>query len=540
MKDEDKNKDQLMEELVSLRKEIARRKKSGEWHEQAEEALEDGSPDQKIGTISNITERKAMKDALTHSHDLMRYIIEHTRSDVAVHDRDMKYLYVSQSYLDDYNVKEQDIIGKHHYDVFPDLPQKWRDVHERVLQGETLGAEDDPYYREDGSVEWTRWECRPWYEADGSIGGLIVYTEIITERKKVEESLRENEERWRRAIVSSPIPIMIHDEDDQILQLSDGWTKFSGYTIEDISTLGDWTELAYGERTGSKKEYIDTLFSIDRTVQNGEWIITAKDGSKRIWDFQTTPIGRTQGGKRVLHSIAIDVTERRKAEKIIQDSLEEKTILLKEIHHRVKNNLQIISSLLDLQSETIESEAVKDIFSTSQQRIRSMALIHEMLYKGKDLGKINFDRYISEMIEYMRNTSGLLNENVAIDLDTSGIELNIDTAIPVGLLVNELISNSYKHAFPEDPENINEGEGKSNTIDIKFEAIDDGKYSLVFRDNGVGIPEEIDIEQSSTLGLQLVGMFVEQLHGSIELDREHGTTYHIIFNTRNASTMKKM
>jgi len=143
------------------------------------------------GVNQDITDRKLSEKALMHSHTLLRYIVEHTRSAVAVHDRDMKYIYVSQRYLNDYKVKEKDVIGKHHYEVFPDLPQKWRDVHQKAMRGEVSSAEDDPYVREDGSVDWTRWECRPWYEADGSIGGIIVYTEVITERKQAEKSLKE-------------------------------------------------------------------------------------------------------------------------------------------------------------------------------------------------------------------------------------------------------------------------------------------------------------------------------------------------------------
>jgi PAS domain S-box-containing protein len=145
-----------------------------------------GRPRKMFGTIQDITEQKRAEKALAHSHDLMRYIIEHNRSAVAVHDRDLRYIYVSQRYLDDYKVKEKDVIGKHHYEVFPDLPQKWRDVHQRALAGEVCSAEDDPYYREDGTVDWTRWECRPWYQADGSIGGIIIYTEVVTDRKRAE------------------------------------------------------------------------------------------------------------------------------------------------------------------------------------------------------------------------------------------------------------------------------------------------------------------------------------------------------------------
>lgn len=144
---------------------------------------------EKLNQIEINKEIKKSEEQLVHSRDLMRYIIEHNRSAVAVHDRDLKYLYVSQRYLDDYKVSDKDIIGKHHYEVFPDLPQKWRNVHQKALRGEISSAEKDAYIREDGTVDWTRWECRPWYEADGSIGGIIVYTEVITERIESEKKI---------------------------------------------------------------------------------------------------------------------------------------------------------------------------------------------------------------------------------------------------------------------------------------------------------------------------------------------------------------
>ena len=156
----------------------------------APELTPDGSVCSVLSVARDITERKRAEQALTHSRDLMRYIIEHNRSAVAVHDRGLKYLYVSQRYLQEYKVNEHDVIGKHHYDVFPDLPQKWRDVHQKALAGEISSAEDDPYVRQDGTVDWTRWECRPWYQADGSIGGIIIYTEVITERKRAEARMQ--------------------------------------------------------------------------------------------------------------------------------------------------------------------------------------------------------------------------------------------------------------------------------------------------------------------------------------------------------------
>src|ERR1019366_4800731 len=171
----------------------------------APELTPDGSVCSVLSVARDITERKRGEQALTHSRDLMRYIIEHNRSAVAVHDRDLKYLYVSQRFLQEYKVKEHDVIGKHHYDVFPDLPQKWRDIHQKALAGEISSAADDPYVREDGTVDWTCWECRPWYEADGSIGGIIIYTEIITERKRADEALQRSERLLKNAEATAHI-----------------------------------------------------------------------------------------------------------------------------------------------------------------------------------------------------------------------------------------------------------------------------------------------------------------------------------------------
>ncbi len=151
--------------------------------------LIDGAPKYLAGYSIDITDQKKAEAGLIHSRDLLAYIISHARSAIAVHDRDMRYIYVSEQYLKEYKVQEQNVIGRHHYEVFPDLPQKWRDVHQRALAGEVSGSERDPYVRADGSVEWTRWECRPWYEAGGAIGGIIIYTEVITDRVRAEEAL---------------------------------------------------------------------------------------------------------------------------------------------------------------------------------------------------------------------------------------------------------------------------------------------------------------------------------------------------------------
>jgi len=174
------------------------------------------------------------KKALRHSRDLMSYIIEHNRSAIAVHDRDFKYIYVSQQYLTDYNVAEKDVIGKHHYDVFPDLPQKWKDVHLKALAGEVSSAEDDVFVRADGSVEWTRWECRPWYEQDNSIGGFVIYTEVITKRKLAEIAIRKSEEKYRAIIQATRDGFWAIDGNGKFIDVNSSYVRMSGYSQEEL------------------------------------------------------------------------------------------------------------------------------------------------------------------------------------------------------------------------------------------------------------------------------------------------------------------
>jgi PAS domain S-box-containing protein len=173
-----------------------------------------------VGIGYEITERKKAEDDMRHSHYLMSYIIEHSNSAIAVHDKDLKYIYVSKSYLKEYNVTEQNIIGKHHYEVFPDIPQKWKDVHQKALQGVVSSADEDLFIREDGSEWWTRWECRPWYDSEGLIGGIIIYTEVITERKNMERKIIESEAYYRALIDLSPDGIIIADYEGTISYVS--------------------------------------------------------------------------------------------------------------------------------------------------------------------------------------------------------------------------------------------------------------------------------------------------------------------------------
>ncbi len=223
-----------------------------------------------------------------------------------------------------------------------------------------------------------------------------------------------------------------------------------------------------------------------------------------------------------------EISERKKAESQLSESLKEKEVLLKEIHHRVKNNMQVISSLLRLQSWQIKDEKMQEIFKGCQDRIKSMALIHEKLYQSEDLARIDFAEYVRSLTNNLFSMYRCGMEAVDIKLDMDKFYLDINTAIPLGLIVNELVSNSLKYAFPEKGAGGQERESKDE-IDISLCCENKGRVALVVRDNGVGLPPGFDYRKSESLGLQLVTDLVDQLDGSIELERKKGTAFVITF-----------
>lgn len=204
----------------------------------------------------------------------------------------------------------------------------------------------------------------------------------------------------------------------------------------------------------------------------------------------------------------------------IKQSLREKEVLLQEIHHRVKNNLQVVSSLLYLQSKKIKDKPTFEILQDSQNRVRSMALVHEKLYQSKDLARVDFAEYARNLANYILRSHGVNSNVIKLKIKVDDVFLGIDTAVPCGLILNELVSNSLKHAFPG---------GREGEIRIELRLDDDKKFTLMVSDNGVGIPKDLDFRNTESLGLQLVDTLVNQLEGTIELDRSGGTAFKTTF-----------
>ena len=248
---------------------------------------------------------------------------------------------------------------------------------------------------------------------------------------------------------------------------------------------------------------------------------------KAHFELEQQVLERTEALSRTNEELRAEMDERERIETKLKKSLEEKEILLKEIHHRVKNNLQIISSLLNLQSRYINDEEMLDIYKESQNRVKSMAIIHEKLYQSEDLAKIDFGDYVKSLVLDLFNSYGADKGSTALDINIKDVLLDINTAIPCGLIVNELVTNSIKHGFQINRAKQLPFDGQ-NKIAVNITKKDEF-YNMSVYDNGTGFPDNLDFHNTDSLGMQLVISLTSQLRGTVELERNNGTLFRIIF-----------
>jgi PAS domain S-box-containing protein len=357
------------------------------------------------------------------------------------------------------------------------------------------------------------------------IDHLLVTIRRAIEKQEAEQALRESEALYHNLVETSQDLIWRCDVEGRFIFLNPAWEQTHGYTIKEM--LGrQFTDFQTPEVAARDIQEFNRHLA-GGSVIGYETSYISKSGDEIRLIFNAMPLLDADGNIIGTQGTAYDVTERKRAEEQIKASLREKEVMLKEIHHRVKNNLQVISSLLDLQTESIRDPQIFQMFQDSQRRIHSMALVHEKLYQSQDLARIDFAEYIQSTVDYLLMAYGELARGVVPNIQVDGVLLGIDLAIPCGLIINELVSNALKYAFPE--ENEKELKGERREIKITFEACE-GKYRLKVCDNGIGLPSELDIEQSPSLGLQLVHILAQQLQGTLEIDRSEGVAFKLTFS----------
>lgn len=473
--------------------------------------------------LRNISADVSVDNQLKKSEQKYRQLIENSLQAVVII-QNFRIVYTNDAFsqITGYSIDEllslpsNEIINLIHPD---DQELIWGNLRQRLV-----GKDLDPHYHfrgisKDGSTKiLDLYVSKTEFDGKPAIQGFIL---DITEQVEAQENLKKRTKFIETILNNLPLGIAVNEiESGKSTFINKEFQEISGWNKEKIPNLREIFRNALNnpehEKNISNKIRLDIKEKKPEDLFWDNIKIESKTGDKKYLSAKTIPLY----DQNLIILTVQDITERITADIKIQNSLTEKEILLREIHHRVKNNLQTISSLLDLQEDSIKDTVAREAFRSSQRRIRSMALIHERLYKSENLSRIKAQEYINNLIDYLEATYDSKVENIKLKTNVQNILLNLDTAIPCGLIINELVSNSMKYAFPNE---------QAGTIEVSLLVSSPQSISLSVKDDGVGIPDNITIEDSPSLGLQLVHLLAKQINGSIKTEIKNGTTIEVTF-----------
>jgi PAS domain S-box-containing protein len=364
------------------------------------------------------------------------------------------------------------------------------------------------------------------YNDDGEAVRIFGTVQDITKQKKRQQKLEEHFQLFDNLFAKAPVAMMRLDGNQQVHTVNDSFEELFGYTQEDLEGKMPLYHLMKEEEHERIPKLLERSFSnLESRYYEGQR--TTKKGEVKNCLIASVPV-EIEGDVQTVFAIYVDMTEQKEIQQNLEKSLEEKEILLAEIHHRVKNNLAIISGLLKLEAMNWSSEeAVKSAFKESQLRIQSIAMIHEHLYESDDLANLRFNHYVDEMANLVTNTFGLDNGEIELNVESDDFDLNINQAIPTALILNELITNAYEHAFTEE---------NGGTLNITM-GENSKTMKLIVEDNGEGLPEDFDIETATSLGMTLINRLTRQLDGELEIERreEGGSRFQLTFEKSSKS-----
>jgi PAS domain S-box-containing protein len=485
--------------------------------------IKDGKPVGITAIARDATERKLAEEKLKANEEKLKLVFNNVSDVIFTFNSDFILTSITPTVETLSGYKPEELEGKPIDDLdfmTTESMANALDSLEKVLAGEDIGYPEYEFKSKDGTKRMVEVSYTPVF-VDGEFVDMICVARDITERKLAEEKLRESEEMYKSLVMTLPDAVSSTDLEGNLIYVSPRTLELHGYEYSD-ELLG---ESAF--KFIHPDDHEIALKNLQKTLEDGftrnlEYTMIKKDGSIFTGLLSAALIKDSMGQPKSFIATVRDISERKIVEEQIIESLEEKEVLIREIHHRVKNNIQVITSMLNLHTGHVTDKQYIESIKEIQNRIRTMALIHEKLYKSKDLAHIDTFEYIKDVVNSLFRVYGININMVKPNISVDNISLNIDLGIPCGLIINELVSNSLKHAFSDG------GEGKI-LIDIKPLDSNGEKISLTVSDNGSGFPENIDYKNTETLGLQLVNTLVDQLDGTIELNTNGKTEFNIVF-----------
>ncbi|WP_377473427.1 MAG: PAS domain S-box protein [Microcoleus anatoxicus] len=479
-----------------------------------------------VGIAEDISDRKRVQKELQDAKQMYQQILDAITDIILVKGPESRIVWANKAFRDYYQRENSELIGIIDAEFQePEYTQQYLLDDARVFNtGEVGQILEEPLKNSYGEVNYFDTIKSPIFDTEGKVVMTVGVSRNTTERKQAQKALRESEERFRQLAENIQDSFwLVSVELTDILYVSPAYEQIWGRSREDLYAHNyNWIDWVHPEDQNLLHQSFGRIVAGEST--NTEYRILRPDGTICWVCDRAFPIYNESGKLYRVAGICEDISDRKFAESRLQGTLREKEVLLKEIHHRVKNNMQVISSLLELQAQYIDDEATLFLFEESQSRIHSMALIHEQLYQSDNLARIDIQNYVENLAANLFQSFGLYNDSIQINLNIEPIYLNIETAIPCGLIINELVSNSLKYAFIPT---------RKGEITINFLELVDTEFHLSIQDNGRGFPPGFDVENTETLGLRLVKMLAEQLDGEITIESKCGICYNILFKELN-------
>jgi len=522
----------LVISLITISLNVVKRKKAEEKlqiaHDELEQKVEERTRSLNKANLdlhAEVEERRLAENALAKAKMTaeeekakMDAIIASIGEGISIQDPDFRVMYQNQHHID--------MVGYHVGEFCYSGYQKKDRVCENCHLA--LSFQDGKIHRKeqkrttDQGTFYFEIISSPIIDPSGSVIAGIEAVRDITEQKNAEKKLRDSENRFRAAFENAAVGASMVDLEGKFIKVNRRLCEMLGYAEHELLSR-TFSDVTYPEDIPIGLKALKEMIAGNSGYHSFEKRYIHKDGHIIYLIISPSLIRDLDG--RPMHFLGLfqDITRRKEMETQIISSLQEKEVLLKEIHHRVKNNMTVVHSMLELQSHYIHDERDREMFRQSMNRIKSMAIIHEKLYQSKDLARIHFSSYLKQMIEDMFTSYGLTKDRISLKIDVNDIYLGIDSAIPCGLIINELVSNSLKYAFPD----IQKGE-----VIVSLSTGGSDEYELVVSDNGIGLPDGLDAGSAQTLGMTLVKALVKQLQGTIETKRGKGTEFRITFSKR--------